>query len=1247
MSFSVTPPIRDLPPHTVAAGPNRVVPIGRLPITVPFAPEAVANPVALTSELAAPVLQLGPPTPLVPFPNLTFEGLSASDDTAVFGSTVAPPDTNGDVGPDHYVQMVNTVFRVFDKLTGFPLTPPTALSSLFASLPGACADTDDGDPVVLYDPLADRWLLTQFANAFNGPPFFMSIAVSQSGDPAGAYFVYCFQMPNDKFNDYPKFGVWPDGYYMTDNQFAVGFVGAGVFAFDRAKMLVGDPTATYVYFDLENVDASIAGMLPSDLDGPPPPVGTPNYFMYFVATERGDAVDGLRIFEFVPNYTTPASSTFTERADSPVIVAPFDPVVPEIPQPPGDGTTLDSVSDRLMFRLQYRNFTSYETLVVCHTVNANGAGQAGVRYYELRRPLPAGDFSVNEQATLAPDTDNRWMGSAAMDASGNLAVGYSVSSATIHPSIRYAARLANDPPGGLFQGEAELFAGSGSQTDGLNRWGDYSALTVDPFDDCTFWYTTEYLAQDGSFNWRTRIGSFIVGDCESAAVPRLNLAFDEAIVSGGNDNGFIDVGECLNLNVVIGNLSTNEVTDVGATLTTSTPGVTITQGVSAYADFPASGTSTNVTPFQFCVSTNVACGSQISFFLTLTNAVGSAIVNFSFDVGISTNLMTVNFEKGLQGITIQNDVNGLWHLSKGRSTQPGHSKTNSMYYGKGETVSGGGNYNTGSSNAIGFASSANRGTFTLQPLNLTGVNGMVLMTFNQFLDRETSSPNYDVAKVEASTDGGQSFVTVGGPFTSTSKVSSFHKAKFRKGTVALTPFLNTEVILRFSFDSVDNQSNTFEGWYVDDIVIKSFACALDNKGAGQIVSQGTTVTNVTGVFATFRGIDGTNLLTQSVLTNGPHSDFRSLPVDTAGNGIQSIAVTATSRKGRIDFEVRDGFTGTLVSSNSLLAFLTAPYQATSADVTGATGQELLLVASGPDGTFLNVVDSTSGETTSSTAVLGSGGSFTSYAIVPADVNGSGQDEIAVIGVRPDSGQLVAELRNGTTGALISSPKLQSLTQPFSALAAELNGTPAQELAVLARRQGRNVLALVDGLTGKARTKTVLKNVTGNAHAVAAEVLPSTGKEIVLLGTTDAGGLLLEVVNGKGKRIRSFQLNTQVTGPITVIAADINGDGLQEIIVSGRRVSDDKPILLALDANTGGSLYLASLFESVAVKNVNVFASDVDGDGILDVVANAVRTLNARALFEVRAGVSGSLFSAFDQGGNFAGPNAAFGARVGD
>jgi len=511
---------------------------------------------------------------------INFEGLSNQDnaDVAAIRAYVFPPDTVGDVGPTQYVQATNLLFRVFDK-TGVPLTDKAPISSLFSELGPPCSAADDGDPIVLYDSLADRWIITQFMVS-GALPFSQCFAISQTADATGSYYLYRFTMPNQKFNDYPKFGVWPDGYYLSNNQFnlaGTAFLGVGAFAFDRAKILAGDPSAGYIYFDLQPTHPRARGMLPSDADGlNPPPAGAPNVFAYFNANEfAGDAGDSLRLFDFHADFTQPANSTFRERRESPLPVAPFNPLNPvgfddiEQPPPSGPSSSLDSISDRLMYRLQYRNFGAYEALTTNHTVNV-GTGntlvthQAGIRYYELRRSLPTGAWTVREQATFAPDAHNRWMGSAAMDNQGNLAVGYSISSTQVSPGIRYAGRLANDPPGGLFQGEASLLEGTGVQTNNGSRWGDYSSMSVDPVDDCSFWYTQQYYETTDispgtipfGVNWQTRVGSFKfpgcarpaqgtlqvnVTDCSSGlAVQGVAVSVDRTLFSSSHSSGFTE-----------------------------------------------------------------------------------------------------------------------------------------------------------------------------------------------------------------------------------------------------------------------------------------------------------------------------------------------------------------------------------------------------------------------------------------------------------------------------------------------------------------------------------------------------------------------------------------------------------------------------------------------------------------------------------------------------------------------------------
>jgi hypothetical protein len=513
----------------------------------------------------------------IPGPSLTFEGIPVQNS--------APPDTTGTAGPNDYVQTVNsTLIRVWDKATGVPKGPAFSMSSLFAAVGGVCATNNQGDPIVIYDRMADRWLLSQFAFANQAaPPYHQCIAISKTGDPLGAYWAYDFITPGAEFPDYPKFGVWPDAYYYSDRQFtapALSYNGFGVFAFERAKMLVGDPTASFVYFNAgPGLSDASSGILPTDFNGlTPPPAGAPNLFSVFTDDAYGGPeTDALRLFDFCsgfPGSSCVGAPTFPERGESPLAVLSFDsrdPVTPpspfrndiEQPAPATAADYLDSIGDRLMLRLFYINRAGTEMVTTVHTVNAGvipGPGldptiaqyEAGTRYYVLQKTTPAGAWSVLDQATYSPDTVERWMGSSALDNAGNLAVGYSASNASTFPSLRYAGRLLGDPPNTLAQGEATMFAGTGVQRGTSNRWGDYSNMSLDPTDDCTFWYTNEYYTSTTlQFNWQTRIGSFNLGagTCTAPAQGTLSgtitacdtgVPLNDALVqvSGGPSAGF-------------------------------------------------------------------------------------------------------------------------------------------------------------------------------------------------------------------------------------------------------------------------------------------------------------------------------------------------------------------------------------------------------------------------------------------------------------------------------------------------------------------------------------------------------------------------------------------------------------------------------------------------------------------------------------------------------------------------------------
>ena len=582
VSDSVTPavslPFRNLPSvnlhSTWVEQPEPRTPQSRLP-------QLPRNP--LESD---PVLQTTAPTIGMPAVGASFEGM---DITEGCGNCL-PPDPNGAVGPNHYVQMVNTDVAVYDK-NGATLMAPKAINSLWSVTPNSeCFTHNNGDPIVLYDQLADRWLVSQFVVQASTENYAQCIAISQTPDPTGAYYLYEFDQSADVFNDYPKLGVWPDGYYMSTNQFpnsTTGTVAAGAWVFERPKMILGQ-SARYVFFDetplatncvAGNCTYTPFGQLPTTLDGKtPPPDGTPNFFVETDDTDTPNTPpavglhDEMHIWKFHVDWSNPANSSFgvgssapalkpgfpgqyTGNAGQPDFIFPIADYLasacqiengpndcsPQKLNPPQPAQYLDVLGDRLMFRFAYRNFGDHESFVVNHTVDtpsdSSTTGRNGVRWYELRN-LSTSPV-VYQQGTFAPlqDPTNplwRWMGSAAMDHSGDLAIGYSASGPNYFPSLHYAGRLAGDPLNDLTQGEAVMFLGQGIEANtGIfpfrNRWGDYSAITVDPTDDCTFWYTNEYLAPNSPtdilpVDWHTRIGSFRFPQCISAtSVPVVSV----------------------------------------------------------------------------------------------------------------------------------------------------------------------------------------------------------------------------------------------------------------------------------------------------------------------------------------------------------------------------------------------------------------------------------------------------------------------------------------------------------------------------------------------------------------------------------------------------------------------------------------------------------------------------------------------------------------------------------------------------
>ena len=548
VAFDKTAPLRDM----ITVAPRGIPPNEEL---IEMRTERMLRTVPSKTRTADGALQ-GPagstlaPSVSIASPSLTFEGMSNQDNFNIFGGRVNPPDTIGDVGPNNYVQMINLVYAIYDK-AGNLLLGPVDTGTLWAGFAVEDCTDPSGDPVVVYDQLEDRWLLSQFTTrGLDDPslPFYNCVAISVTGDPTGAYYRYAFITQPDPesppggtfFPDYPKYGVWKKSYVLTTRDF--GFTngyGISVYALEKNKMIAGNPNARAVQFFLQafdqNGDPVIPlelvgdGLLPADIDGKKQPkedaaipiVGTQDDGAGYGAT-----FDAVNIWDLKIHWQATPVASLTLAAQLPT--AAFDSIYPCaptsrdcLPQPgitnPAQFLDILSYRQRPTWRLAYRNFNTYESLVTNQAVEAAPA-VAGVRWYEIRRN-GAGTYSLAQQGTYAPgDGVHRWMGSIAQDKNGNMALGYSVvNGVDVFPGIRYTGRLAGDALGTMTLGEGTVINGTGVQTTTNSRWGDYTSMNIDPSDDCTFWYTNEYytLAGQGTSTagWQTRIAIVMLPGC--------------------------------------------------------------------------------------------------------------------------------------------------------------------------------------------------------------------------------------------------------------------------------------------------------------------------------------------------------------------------------------------------------------------------------------------------------------------------------------------------------------------------------------------------------------------------------------------------------------------------------------------------------------------------------------------------------------------------------------------------------------
>jgi PKD repeat protein len=443
-----------------------------------------------------------------------------------------PPDDNGTVGPNHYMQTINTVYAIYNK-TGTLVAGPSNMNTLFSGVTGSTCN--DGDPLILFDEMADRWLAVEFSIC--GSNDYMLIAVSTTNDPTGTWHKYSFDVAD--MPDYEKFGIWQDGYYMGTNNSS----GNDIYVFQRSQMLIGG-TAQMVGFNNAWRPSTIDGFVcvpPLDNDGAPAPAGEPGLFVAFNDDGIGGGSDELWIYELDVDWVTPANSTFNRTQQ--LAVASFDSNFgnnwDNIKQL-GTAQELDAIPMVIMNPPQYRNFGTYETIVCCHTVDVDVTDHAGIRWYELRR-VSSGNWTVRQQGTYAPDGHSRWMGSIMLNGQNEIGLGYSVSSTTIYPGIRYCGQSSSayTAANGIMDVPEEIIQDGVTFQSTYNRWGDYSALQVDPSDDHTFWFTTEYIGTGGAR--KTKIASFVLGQVPLTAnfsanntTPQINatVSFTDLSVGG-------------------------------------------------------------------------------------------------------------------------------------------------------------------------------------------------------------------------------------------------------------------------------------------------------------------------------------------------------------------------------------------------------------------------------------------------------------------------------------------------------------------------------------------------------------------------------------------------------------------------------------------------------------------------------------------------------------------------------------------
>lgn len=772
-------------------------------------------------------------------------------------TSVAPADPTMTAGPNHIIQMINGgsggYFKIWDR-NGVQVVGQTYMDLLTGA-----AYSGAGDPVALYDQFSGRYMLTEFGYTGGVTSYIntLIVAVSQTSDPAGGWYIYRFQ-DNNFFVDYPHWGVWPDAIYATSNDFNTGgtaYLGSSIYALNKAKMLTGDVTAELIRVRFTSTDNKFISTAPISISGPTPPAaGSPGMFMYYNDdnyTASATDVDSLGIITMQPNFTTPANTVITFAQQ--LVAAPFKSNVCTSRNcvPSGGSAGYDALSNRFMNRIYYRNFGSYEALVASHTVDANypGAAKSGVRWYELRRN--GGAWSIFQQSTYAPDADHRWMGSININSKGQIALAYNHSGAGKYASIYFAGRNSTDPPGTMAVNDVLLKQGTAYGTFS-NRWGDYNDLPNDVVNDSIFWFTAMYGS--GASSWSTRVSSFKIGLC----TPSVSLALTQA--------GTVSVPE--GTNIVYTN-TVNAVCDPinGYTLTDTLP--TTVTWVSGGSYNPAN----RVVTFS---PVNVAADASSTYTYTVNVNAGTYFppAQHINDAGTA---LAPNW-------TATSTTANVW----GVSTASFRSAPSSFF--------------TPNASVTSDQILTSTGSFALSN-NPSATHSL------SFWHRFDAESGWDGGVVEISTNGGTTWTDLGpfmsgltytgvlgtgNPIAGRSAFTGNSGGSFAQTRINLNSFAGQTIKIRFRFVSDGSFSNV--GWYVDDILLQS----------APVVNMRTSLFNASNVRIAIS--DTVTQITQAPCTELPVVTAPTVTQPTCGGQLTGTIVVNATGSTAMEYSINNGTT---------------------------------------------------------------------------------------------------------------------------------------------------------------------------------------------------------------------------------------------------------------------------------------------------------------------------------------------------